>query len=739
MISLGYKATFIAGNQEMKQRLTTIQKLKDFKCKILLTTDLTARGIDAENVNLVINLDIPSDGATYLHRIGRSGRYGSRGTAISVASENELESFKDLLGIIGGKDFYVLKFPSDHTGDVWNDPDESYEKVFATVKEETESENLETEENKLANGVGETNLPNGIEEKNQPNSMKPSPAKAEKVSKKQEKRTNRSELCILREPKKISCEQKVVESRKEKAFEVPSNLTWKDFTVEENKDRNCSKWETANKGSKFNICVPNFNDHFITEDDMRAIMLDLEFEMKTNAKKDKEEKEDEGEEEDKNEDSMELSFKIPTPKTEEMSQILDQLETPKEFSKSLLNFLECLEFEFAEKSEEKSEKSEEETISTDEEIVLNKARDWKAHLQFHIEFCDKLLLQPKYHIKDFGFARLFFDYYSSLKIVLEVQKKALLCIYPEIQNESEIISTYVYSETHTDCNLLEMLKEIEDFKDDHRKTGREFQNHFPYPLKTDSKFPTLRFSNDEIEGYKNALNYLHSRTGFVEEYEKLKETLLGVDQDFLDELEKEIVEEGLDFSQEKILTFVSGWKEKNHDLVCLACKIEKVLENRKDERKEERNIVKEKNVRNVKEKSQKCTVEVSKTKREEKSQGRKSKEREKDFSELRNGYVQTEDFVDVSNGVNNWVPVGENSGYKENNLEENYVELGNGVQENGSYDYSGYDGTNYGMSSNFNCNEIENEEDIESYFENLRIQTDQLHLQLYFSELMNLK
>ena len=52
----------------------------------------TARGIDAENVNLIVNLDVPSDGKTYLHRIGRAGRFGSKGVAVTLASEGNEES-----------------------------------------------------------------------------------------------------------------------------------------------------------------------------------------------------------------------------------------------------------------------------------------------------------------------------------------------------------------------------------------------------------------------------------------------------------------------------------------------------------------------------------------------------------------------------------------------------------------------------------------------------------------------
>lgn len=67
---------YISAEMEQKDRMRAISRLKKFKCRILVSTDLTARGIDCENVNVVINMDVPWDCETYLHRIGRAGRFG---------------------------------------------------------------------------------------------------------------------------------------------------------------------------------------------------------------------------------------------------------------------------------------------------------------------------------------------------------------------------------------------------------------------------------------------------------------------------------------------------------------------------------------------------------------------------------------------------------------------------------------------------------------------------------------
>ncbi|CAF4914045.1 unnamed protein product, partial [Rotaria magnacalcarata] len=54
------------------------------KCQILVTTDLTSRGIDLDFVDFVISMDLPNDSETYLHRIGRAGRFGAYGCSLTI-------------------------------------------------------------------------------------------------------------------------------------------------------------------------------------------------------------------------------------------------------------------------------------------------------------------------------------------------------------------------------------------------------------------------------------------------------------------------------------------------------------------------------------------------------------------------------------------------------------------------------------------------------------------------------
>ncbi|CAH0761232.1 unnamed protein product [Diatraea saccharalis] len=86
------------GQQEQTDRLGALKTLQDYKCRILIATDLAARGIDASNVDLIINFEPPFEWQTYLHRIGRAGRFGSYGTSITILSEGKEEiKFREML------------------------------------------------------------------------------------------------------------------------------------------------------------------------------------------------------------------------------------------------------------------------------------------------------------------------------------------------------------------------------------------------------------------------------------------------------------------------------------------------------------------------------------------------------------------------------------------------------------------------------------------------------------------
>jgi len=74
-------------NMQQEERLTRYQAFKDFQKRILVATNLFGRGMDIERVNIVFNYDMPENSDTYLHRVARAGRFGTKGLAITFVSD----------------------------------------------------------------------------------------------------------------------------------------------------------------------------------------------------------------------------------------------------------------------------------------------------------------------------------------------------------------------------------------------------------------------------------------------------------------------------------------------------------------------------------------------------------------------------------------------------------------------------------------------------------------------------
>ncbi|KAI7868849.1 P-loop containing nucleoside triphosphate hydrolase protein [Spinellus fusiger] len=76
LTDMGWRSGHISSSLSQDQRLSVMENMRDFKLRILVCSDLIARGIDIDRVNLVINIDFPWEIETYLHRVGRTGRFG---------------------------------------------------------------------------------------------------------------------------------------------------------------------------------------------------------------------------------------------------------------------------------------------------------------------------------------------------------------------------------------------------------------------------------------------------------------------------------------------------------------------------------------------------------------------------------------------------------------------------------------------------------------------------------------
>ena len=128
------------GDVEQQERIEILNRFKSNDIRVLITTDVNARGIDIPNVDLVINYDIPDVAENYVHRIGRTGRGTSKGTAVSFCAKEEcyyLEAIENYTGVKitrieidkGEKEATILF--SDDGKDDWRslmEQNESYEK-----------------------------------------------------------------------------------------------------------------------------------------------------------------------------------------------------------------------------------------------------------------------------------------------------------------------------------------------------------------------------------------------------------------------------------------------------------------------------------------------------------------------------------------------------------------------------------------------------------------------------------
>ena len=97
---VGLRAAEIHSNRSLGQRREALEGFRNGKYRILVATDIAARGIDVEDIAVVVNYDLPSDPSDYVHRIGRTGRAGRSGNAISFATPNQTRDVKDIEKLI---------------------------------------------------------------------------------------------------------------------------------------------------------------------------------------------------------------------------------------------------------------------------------------------------------------------------------------------------------------------------------------------------------------------------------------------------------------------------------------------------------------------------------------------------------------------------------------------------------------------------------------------------------------
>jgi translation initiation factor 4A len=96
MTAEGFPLSYIHGEMDVEERRNRMQAFRSGNVRVLISTDLLARGIDVQQVSLVINFELPTQRENYIHRIGRSGRYGRKGTAINLLTGDEVNAMKEI-------------------------------------------------------------------------------------------------------------------------------------------------------------------------------------------------------------------------------------------------------------------------------------------------------------------------------------------------------------------------------------------------------------------------------------------------------------------------------------------------------------------------------------------------------------------------------------------------------------------------------------------------------------------
>lgn len=96
MIEANFTVSSMHADMDQKQRDQIMKEFRSGQSRVLITTDVWARGIDVQQVSLVINYDLPNNRELYIHRIGRSGRFGRKGVAINFVKNDDIRILRDI-------------------------------------------------------------------------------------------------------------------------------------------------------------------------------------------------------------------------------------------------------------------------------------------------------------------------------------------------------------------------------------------------------------------------------------------------------------------------------------------------------------------------------------------------------------------------------------------------------------------------------------------------------------------
>merc|ERR1712049_99936 len=96
MLQKDFVVSSTHGDISQQERDVVLNEFRTGSSRVLITTDLLARGIDVQQVSLVINYDLPTNRENYIHRIGRGGRFGRKGVAINFVTDEDKRALQDI-------------------------------------------------------------------------------------------------------------------------------------------------------------------------------------------------------------------------------------------------------------------------------------------------------------------------------------------------------------------------------------------------------------------------------------------------------------------------------------------------------------------------------------------------------------------------------------------------------------------------------------------------------------------
>eukprot|EP00957_Ditylum_brightwellii_P207322 15352468-Ditylum_brightwellii.AAC.1 len=91
-----FTVSCLHGDMDGPERNIILREFRSGSSRVLITTDLLARGIDIQQVSLVINFDLPTNRENYIHRIGRTGRFGRKGVAVNFLTYRDARYLRDI-------------------------------------------------------------------------------------------------------------------------------------------------------------------------------------------------------------------------------------------------------------------------------------------------------------------------------------------------------------------------------------------------------------------------------------------------------------------------------------------------------------------------------------------------------------------------------------------------------------------------------------------------------------------